>query len=181
MAIPRTLENGCITMFINYEYNNLVYHVNVEHRGNQFFIVYDKNEYTVTATELKPGQLSIRLSDRIIKSIISEGEDNKFIFIDGNVFKVKRIELTGRKTAEKKGGDLHSPISGTVVRINVKEGSIIKKDDVILIIEAMKMEYLIRAPYSGVIKKIYFKEKDQVEIGQLTAEIQQEEKENGNY
>lgn len=168
-------------MFINYEHNNHVYNVTVERRDNQFYIMYDNNEYTVTATELKSGQLSIQLGDRVIKSIISEGDDNKFVFIDGNIFKVKRIELTGRKTTEKKEGDLHSPISGTVVRCKVKEGAKIKKDDVVLIIEAMKMEYLIRAPYTGVVKKIHFKEKDQIEIGQLTAEIQKEEEDHGSH
>jgi 3-methylcrotonyl-CoA carboxylase alpha subunit len=168
-------------MFINYEHNNHVYNVTVERRDNQFFIMYDNNEYTVTATELKPGQLFIQLGDRVIKSIISQGDDKKFVFIDGNIFKVKRIELTGRKITEKKEGDLHSPISGTVVSVKVKEGSSVKKEDVILIIEAMKMEYLIRAPYNGKVQKIHFKEKDQIEIGQPTAEIKKGEDENGNH
>ncbi|MBN2599003.1 MAG: acetyl-CoA carboxylase biotin carboxyl carrier protein subunit [Candidatus Thermoplasmatota archaeon] len=168
-------------MFINYEHNNHVYNVTVERRENQFYITYNNNEYTVIATELKPGQLSIQLGDRVIKSIISQGEDSKFVFIDGNIFKVKRIELTGRKKTEKREGDLHSPISGTVVSCKVKEGSPVKKDDVLLIIEAMKMEYLIRAPYNGVVKKTYFKEKDQIEIGQLTAEIQKKEENDGSH
>ena len=170
-----------MSMFINYEHNNHVYNITVERRDNQFYITYNNNEYTVIATELKPGQLSIQLGDRVIKSIISQGEESKFVFIDGNIFKVKRIELTGRKKTEKREGDLHSPISGTVVSCKVKEGSPVKKDDVLLIIEAMKMEYLIRAPYNGVVKKTYFKEKDQIEIGQLTAEIQKKEENDGSH
>jgi len=162
-------------MFINYEHNNHVYNVTVERRDKHFFITYDNNEYTVTATELKPGQLVVQLGERVIKSVISQGDDSKFVFIDGSIFKVKRIELTGRKKTEKKEGDLNSPISGTVVNVKAKNGHKVKKDDVILIIEAMKMEYLIRAPYSGKIKTVYFKEKDQIEIGQLTAEIEKEE------
>ncbi len=162
-------------MFINYEHENHVYNITVERRENQFFITYDNNEYTVTAAELKPGQLSIQLGDRQIKSVISQGGDNKFVFIDGNIFKVKRIELTGRKTTEKKEGDLHSPISGTIVSVKVRESSPVKKDDVLMVIEAMKMEYLIRAPYDGIVQKIHFKEKEQIEIGQLTAEIKREE------
>jgi 3-methylcrotonyl-CoA carboxylase alpha subunit len=162
-------------MFINYEHENHVYNITVERRENQFFITYDNNEYTVTAAELKPGQLSIQLGDRQIKSVISQGGDNKFVFIDGNIFKVKRIELTGRKTTEKKEGDLHSPISGTIVSVKVRESSSVKKDDVLMVIEAMKMEYLIRAPYDGIVQKIHFKEKEQIEIGQLTAEIKREE------
>ena len=164
-----------MSMFINYEHDTHVYNVTVERRENQFFITYNNNEYTVNAIEVKPGQLSIQLGDRVIKSVISQGEDSKFVFIDGSIFKVKRIELTGRKKTEKKEGDLNSPISGTVVTIKVKQGNQVKKDDVILVIEAMKMEYLIRAPYNGKVKKIYFKEKDQIEIGQLSAEIEKEE------
>ena len=89
-------------MFINYEHENHVYNVTVEHRENKFFVTYDNNEYTVDATELKPGQLKIKLGGRVIKCVISEGEENKFVFIDGNVFKVKRIELTGQKRFDKK-------------------------------------------------------------------------------
>jgi len=164
-----------MSMFINYEHENHVYPITVERRDNQFFITYDNNEYTLTATEVQPGHLSLQLGDRKFKCVISEGEDSKFVFIDGSVFPVKRIELTGRKKTEKKEGDLNSPISGTVVSVKIKEGSRVKKNDVLLVIEAMKMEYLIRAPYNGKITKLYFKQKDQIEIGQLTAEIEKEE------
>jgi len=36
------------------------------------------------------------------------------------------------------------------------------------------MEYLIRAPYKGKVKNINFKENDQVEIGQITIELDKE-------
>ena len=162
-------------MFINYEHETHVYPVTVERRENRFYITYDNNEYTVEATELKQGQLTIQLGDRVIKAVISGADDNKFVFIEGNVFRVKRVELTGRMKTEKKEGDLNSPISGTVVSVKAKEGKTVKKGEVILIIEAMKMEYLIRAPYDGIAKKIHFKVKDQIEIGELTAEIEKEE------
>lgn len=127
-------------MFINYEHETHIYSVTVERRDNRFFIMYDNNEYTVEATEVKSGQLTIRLGDRVIKAVVSGADDNKFVFIEGNIFRVKRIELTGRKKTEKKEGNLNSPISGTVVSVKAKEGKAVKKDDVILIIEAMKME-----------------------------------------
>ena len=162
-------------MFINYEHENHVYNVTVERRHDQFFITYDNNEYTVTATELKPGQLKINLGDRVIKCVVSEGEDSKFVFIDGDIFKVNRIELTGTAKAAHKKDSLNSPISGTVVKVPIKPGDQVKKDEVIMVIEAMKMEYLIRAPYDGVVKKVNFNEKDQIEIGQMTAELEQKE------
>ncbi len=164
-------------MFVNYEHENHVYNVTVERRENQFFVVYDNNEYTVTATEVKPGQLKIEIGDRTIKCVISEGEKSKFVFIDGNIFKVNRTELTGQKKTIKKEGNLNSPISGTVVSVKSKQGDVVKKGDVIMVIEAMKMEYLIRAPFDGTIEKINFREKDQIEIGQITADIKKSEDE----
>ncbi len=168
------MEDGGVKMFINYEHNNHVYNVTVERRENQFFITYDNNEYTVIATEQKPGQLFIQLGDRVIKSVISQGDEDKFVFIDGSIYKVKRIELTGRKKTEKREGDLHSPISGTVVSCKVKEGSPVKKDDVILIIEAMKMENEIFCQNAGIIRSVYVKAGQAVENDQVLIEIDPE-------
>ena len=60
-------------MFINYEHENHVYNVTVERRKNHYFIMYDNTEYTVEASEIKPGQLKIKLGDRVIKCVITEG------------------------------------------------------------------------------------------------------------
>jgi len=159
-------------MFINYEHENHVYNVTVECRKDQYYVTYDNTEYKVEADEIKPGHLKIKLGDRVIKCVITKGDKDKFVFVEGDVFKVRNIELTGaKKTKKKEEGNLNSPISGKVVSIKVKDGDKIKKGDVLMIIEAMKMEYLIRAPYSGKVKKVNFKEKDQIEIGQNTVEI----------
>ncbi len=159
-------------MFINYEHENHVYNVSVERRKDQYFVTYDNTEYEVEADEIKPGHLKIKLGDRVIKCVITKGDKDKFVFVEGDVFKVRNIELTGAKKNKKKDeGNLNSPISGKVVNIKVKGGDKVKKGDVLMIIEAMKMEYLIRAPYNGKVKKVNFKEKDQIEIGQNTVEI----------
>jgi len=159
-------------MFINYEYENHVYNVSVERRQDQYFVTYDNTEYKVKTDEIKPGHLKIKLGDRIIKCIITKGDKDKFVFVEGDVFKVRNIELTGaKKTKKKEKRNLNSPISGKVVSIKIKDGDKVKKGDVLMIIEAMKMEYLIRAPYNGKVKKINFKEKDQIEIGQNTVEV----------
>ena len=159
-------------MFINYEHENHVYNVTIERRDNYYFVIYDNTEYRVEAEETKPGQLKIKIGERIIKSIITEGEKEKYVFVDGQVFRVKPVELTGRKTKKKKDeGDLTSPISGKVVNVKVKNGDSVKKGGVLMVIEAMKMEYIIRAPYKGKVKKVNFKEKDQIEIGQTTVEL----------
>lgn len=162
-------------MFINYEHENHVYNVTIERRKDNYFITYDNTEYKVEAEETRPGQLKIKIGDRLIKSVITEGEKEKFVFVEGEVFRVRPVELTGTKKTKKKGGDLSSPISGKVVSVKVKNGDSVKKGDVLMVIEAMKMEYLIRAPFDGKVKKVNFKEKDQIEIGQSTVELTKKE------
>ena len=160
-------------MFINYEHENNVYSVSVEKRDKYYFITYDNTEYKVEAEEIKPGQLKIKIGDRLVKSTITEGAKEKYVFVDGDVFKVNPVELTGGKKTKKKKeeGNLSSPISGKVVTVKVKNNDVVKKNDILMIIEAMKMEYLIRAPFDGKVKKVNFKENDQIEIGQETVEL----------
>ena len=154
-----------------------MYNVSVERRKDHYFITYDNAEYKVKAEEIKPGHLKIKLGDRIIKSVITKGKEGNFVFVDGDVFKVKNVELTGvGKTRKKKEeGTLDSPISGKVVSVKVKKGDEVKKGDALMVIEAMKMEYITRAPYGGKVKKVNFKEKDQIEIEQNTVELTKEE------
>ena len=136
-------------MFINYEHENNVYNITIEHKDDHYYVMYDNTEYKVEAEEIKPGHLKLKIGDRIIKSVITEGDKEKFVFIEGNVFKVKPVKLTSiKKTKKKDEGDLSSPISGKVVSVKTKNGSLVKKGDVLMVIEAMKMEYLIRAPVS---------------------------------
>ncbi|PNX45757.1 MAG: acetyl-CoA carboxylase biotin carboxyl carrier protein subunit [Thermoplasmata archaeon M9B1D] len=159
-------------MFINYEHKNHVYNVTTERREKYYFVTYDNAEYRVEAEETRPGQLKIKVGDRLIKAVITEGDKEKFVFVDGDVFKVKPVELTGtRKIKKKDEGDLSSPISGKVVNVKVKNDDSVKKGDILMVIEAMKMEYLIRAPYNAKVKKVNFKENDQIEIGQNTVDL----------
>jgi pyruvate carboxylase subunit B len=51
---------------------------------------------------------------------------------------------------------------GKVVSLKVSEGDKVKKGDVLLIVEAMKMENEIHSPIDGMVAEVYVKEGDQV-------------------
>ena len=51
-----------------------------------------------------------------------------------------------------------SPMSGIVTKIFSKVGDTLKKNDIVLVLEAMKMENEIYAPRSGLLKEIFVKE-----------------------
>ena len=68
------------------------------------------------------------------------------------------------KNAKPKG--LNSPITGKVIRFQVKEGEEVKAGQELVVIEAMKMENIIRTDHDVKIKSIKFSEGEAVGIGQ---------------
>ncbi len=76
-------------------------------------------------------------------------------------------QLGLKNTAASKHDTLKAPMPGLIIDIRVKEGDKIKKGDVLLILEAMKMENVIKATHDGEIKKILIKQSDTVEKNQL--------------
>ena len=70
----------------------------------------------------------------------------------------KRLRAAGSRTAEV-GGEfkLKAPIPGLVVAIPVSDGQAVKKEQVLLILESMKMQNQLKAPHDGVVSGIYVK------------------------
>jgi biotin carboxyl carrier protein len=58
-----------------------------------------------------------------------------------------------------------APMPGTIIDIRVTEGQTVKAGDIILILEAMKMENEIVAPSDGTIAKIYTSKGESVSTG----------------
>ncbi|MDC1241912.1 biotin/lipoyl-binding protein [Gammaproteobacteria bacterium] len=67
--------------------------------------------------------------------------------------------------SEKPQGSLSAPMPGKVIALNVKKGSKVKAGDILVILEAMKMEHSIKAAEDGVVSKILISKNDQVENG----------------
>lgn len=63
-------------------------------------------------------------------------------------------------------GDIVSPMPGRVLSVSTAEGNEVKKGDLLMVIEAMKMENNIKAPYDGVIDKIMIKQGDNVDANE---------------
>jgi methylmalonyl-CoA carboxyltransferase 1.3S subunit len=65
-----------------------------------------------------------------------------------------------------------SPVSGIVIRVAVQIGQSLQTGDVLLVLEAMKMETNITAPAPGKIAAISVKEGDGVQSGQVVVEFE---------
>jgi biotin carboxyl carrier protein len=76
-----------------------------------------------------------------------------------------RMGLSNLNSA--KIGELKAPMPGLVLRIFVKEGDAVSKGDNLLILEAMKMENIIKAPADAVVRTVKIIPGDKVEKAQI--------------
>lgn len=67
--------------------------------------------------------------------------------------------------------ELPAPLAGNIFKVLVSEGEKVEEGDVLLIMEAMKMETEIRAPKSGVIQGVFVKEGSSVAVGETLFKI----------
>ena len=88
--------------------------------------------------------------------------------------KVERSNgLARKKTNKASAGDLKAPISGIVVKVNVKEGDKIAEGDVALVLESMKMQMLMRAPVGGIVQSVHVSLGSQLAKGDLMVKIEE--------
>lgn len=147
--------------------------------GNSEFSFNDKIhsfEYKI----LDKSILLIRINDKnyIIEYELNdeEKENNEFTFnIDSqkitvackNELDVLVDKIAGGKKDKKQKNDIVSPMPGVILKVKVKEGDEVKKGDVILVLEAMKMENEIKATRDCKIKKLNVEEKKSVNKNEL--------------
>jgi len=66
---------------------------------------------------------------------------------------------------------LESPMPGKVLQVLVEAGDHVEEEQPLVIIEAMKMEFMVRAPHSGVVARVNYDAGEQVAVGDILVEM----------
>lgn len=107
------------------------------------------------------------------------------VTVNGTAYEIQLEELTGAApvsapaaapapaAAAPAGGEqVTSPMPGTILSVNVNPGASVKKGDVLMILEAMKMENEIMCPCDGTVASVNTTKGAAVESGTLLCVIQ---------
>ena len=109
------------------------------------------------------------------------------VTVNGTVYEIELEELTGAApapaaaaapapapvTSAPAGGEkIASPMPGTILSVNIAQGQAVKKGQVLMILEAMKMENEIMAPCDGTVASLNTSKGATVETGTLLCVIQ---------
>ena len=123
------------------------------------------DDRSLTASgELRGERLSAELDGRrLTANSVSDGDKHVLFLEDGSTL---RYQLRRYQSGEQEQhGGLLAPMNGRIVSLLVKPEQAVKKGDVLLIMEAMKMEHSVTAPADGSVMQFHFAEGELVEGG----------------
>lgn len=69
------------------------------------------------------------------------------------------------------GESIDAPLAGNIFKVNVRPGDSVAEGDVVIILEAMKMETEVRASSAGTVSKVNVSEGDSVAVGDTLVEL----------
>ena len=132
----------------------------------------DRNEPTITP--LGDGRWRVVADGQQAVVYAVAAGDAVWVFRNGRTYVVEtaRSERAGRRPRQDDQDALASPMPATVERITVERGQSVTAGDVLIVLEAMKMELTIKAPRGGRVKAIACRAGELVQPGVPLIELE---------
>lgn len=147
--------------------------VNFRAVGDQFIAEYQDLKLQISGQLLNDNTIQIDLNGLKQKVAFSRNAQALTVFSNAQNYIFEQI-LAKISNEDDAGNEsnLKAPMPGVITKVLVSAKDQVKKDDILLTLEAMKIEYTIRAPHDGVIAAAYFQAGDQVKAGDELVEFE---------
>lgn len=140
------------------EYRATIRHIN----GINYSLVLDDKNYPVSIYEQRTGTYEITLN-----GITHIAVRPDMSYVDSETFEANAG--TGGKT-----GNITSPMPGKVIKLHVKAGDPVKRGEVLLVVEAMKMENNIISHSDAIVEEVLVKEGDKVDTSMKLIQLSEQ-------
>ena len=150
-------------MLHEFKVNGEMAEVTVAREGQEWLL----GEYR--ASVLTDGRIMVQLDGRARIAHSAKVGDVWWVHIDGHIFCIEKTEA-GSADGDSDGG-MTAPMPGKILEVKVADGQTVEAGELLLVMEAMKMEHRIVAPTDGVVTKVNFSMGDQVQQGDVLVEM----------
>jgi geranyl-CoA carboxylase alpha subunit len=141
-----------------------VYIQPVPRTSGQYEISLSAERFIVELNEHDEYDMILTVAGWRQKVVIASDNDNYWVQTREGVVQLKSLSLLPiPKASADAGGSLRAPMPGSVLAVMVEVGQTVKKGDVLMKLEAMKMEHTIYTAADGVVEAVYFAAGDTVE------------------
>jgi len=151
--------------------------------NEQFDFSFEGNSFDWSCVEIREGQFHILFKGQsLVADVVDTNTAEKtfVIRINNNNYNVRLkdqydellLSLGMDSLNNQKESEIKAPMPGRVLDIMLSEGSPVVKGDGVLVLEAMKMENVIKSPTDGVIKKIAVVKDQAVEKNEVLVEFE---------
>ena len=129
----------------------------------------------VALVEEHPDGVVVRFGD--VQAPYAVRSDGDVWHVDGPEGGVSLVQLSRHPGAEEEGiaGSLLAPMPGKVVKVDAEVGAEVGKGQVLIVVEAMKMEHSVRAPADGTVASVRVSVGDQVDADAVLAVVDEGE------
>jgi biotin carboxyl carrier protein len=123
---------------------------------NKYHLLLNYKSYNleIVSQDSKSGEVVVKVNNRVVKVVVKTALDKLLSKMGLNNNNVAHAKVVG------------APMPGLILDVVVNEGDEVVKGDKLLVLEAMKMENIIKSPGSGKIKSIVVNKGDSVDSGQ---------------
>ena len=123
---------------------------------------------------------SLIVDGKSYEAYVYDGEEDLEVLIKGRLYHSRVEDERERRLRAASGGGvvdsgifhLKAPMPGLVVSVSVEEGQEVKKGDVLLILESMKMQNELKCPRDGIVGRILVTGGDSVEQRQKMLSVE---------
>lgn len=146
------------------------------HNTDHFTIEIGDESHTVRLLSENDGVMTVVINGHRQQAAAICANNAWWVHTTGRTFSfdwLTPLPVPSREQAAE--GSLRAPMPGQVISIRVESGQAVVKGDILLTMEAMKMEHRIQAPYDGVVGMIHYQVGDSVQADAVLLELNKQE------
>ncbi len=131
------------------------------------------HDVEAAARRLGAHRVEVRVGERTLRATVVTRGDTAWVCIDGASVRLQLAEPGAAAAASGAAAkSAASPMSGVVAKMSVDAGAEVVSGAELFVVEAMKMEYVVRAPRDLVVDAVHFQTGDRVELGEEVVSFQ---------
>ena len=144
-------------------------------RNNTFAVTVGESDTAVVVFDANASTIDLEIDGRRVKASVTALGNRWLVHGPGGDVELEELSRFPSGERAEVAGGLVAPMPGNVTAIHVVEGDAVEDGQLLLILEAMKMEHRITAPMAGSVKQVLVDTGDQVDNGALLVVLEENE------